>query len=408
VPDLFLFRRHAGSCKAGIKNGRKATDCKCPVWCDGTRDGKRIRRPMGTRDWERAELRLARWEDPDRVDHSLTVEDAIARYLEDCRARHLAESTVTSYRNTLDAFAEFCRHEVILHVTQLAPEHFSRFRGTRTGRSEKAGKPEIIAEAAAAAAVPMRSKSQRKELEHLRSFCKFCVWQNWIVRNWAKRVKPPIEDGAPTLPFEAAEVEAILGACDRIENHNRESAARARVRARALVLLLLYSGFRISDAAKFERSRLDPQTGRLLIRIMKTRAPLYVRLPQGAVDALLALPAESPKYFFWSGMSRLSTIVGSLRRTVECLMKLAIIKGHPHRFRDTFAVRLLEQDVPIRTVQLLLGHSSVQTTERHYAHFVASQQRLLDAATAKLDFGETKKQGPPQVKRKPVRKAAAG
>jgi integrase len=37
-------------------------------------------------------------------------------------------------------------------------------------------------------------------------------------------------------------------------------------------------------------------------------------------------------------------------------------------------------------VQLLLGHTSVQTTEKHYAPFVTSQQRLLDAATDRLDF----------------------
>jgi hypothetical protein len=47
---------------------------------------------------------------------------------------------------------------------------------------------------------------------------------------------------------------------------------------------------------------------------MKTGAPLYVRLPQIALDALAALPVESP-YFFWSGKSKLSCAIGSARRT---------------------------------------------------------------------------------------------
>jgi len=37
-------------------------------------------------------------------------------------------------------------------------------------------------------------------------------------------------------------------------------------------------------------------------------------------------------------------------------------------------------------VQLLLGHTSIKTTEKHYAPFVDSFQRILDAATSKLDF----------------------
>jgi integrase len=52
----------------------------------------------------------------------------------------------------------------------------------------------------------------------------------------------------------------------------------------------------------------------------------------------------------------------------------------PHRFRDTFAVALLEKGVPIETVSILLGHSSVSITEKHYAPWVRSRQLLLEKA----------------------------
>jgi integrase len=187
------------------------------------------------------------------------------------------------------------------------------------------------------------------------------------------------------MPFTQNEVERLLKACERIDNPNKREIARARLRARALVLLLLYSGFRISDAVKLERSALDAN-GRLLVRIMKTRAPLYIRLPDEAVAALLALPVES-KYFFWSGKAKLSTAIGSARRTIDCILDLAEVKdGHPHRFRDTFSVALLNEGADLRTVQLLLGHSSLKTTEKHYAPFVVSMQRILDEAVSKLHF----------------------
>jgi integrase len=62
------------------------------------------------------------------------------------------------------------------------------------------------------------------------------------------------------------------------------------------------------------------------------------------------------------------------------------VEGHPHRFRDTFAVRLLEKGVPIDQVSTLLGHTSVNTTEKYYAPWVRSRQKLLDEAVAALDF----------------------
>jgi len=77
-----------------------------------------------------------------------------------------------------------------------------------------------------------------------------------------------------------------------------------------------------------------------------------------------------------------------VRRTIEVVCKLAGVNGrNPHRFRDTFSVSLLQNGVDIRRVSLLLGHTSIQTTERHYAPYVESFQVQLDAATAGLDFG---------------------
>ena len=80
-------------------------------------------------------------------------------------------------------------------------------------------------------------------------------------------------------------------------------------------------------------------------------------------------------------------IVGNARKTISRVLAVAGFKGHPHRFRDTFSVSLLEKGENLHTVQLLLGHTSIKTTEKHYAPFVESFQRVLDAATSKLDFG---------------------
>jgi len=50
-----------------------------------------------------------------------------------------------------------------------------------------------------------------------------------------------------------------------------------------------------------------------------------------------------------------------------------------HRFRDTFAVELVKAGVPIERVSVLLGHSSIRVTERHYNPWVKARQEQLEA-----------------------------
>ena len=119
---------------------------------------------------------------------------------------------------------------------------------------------------------------------------------------------------------------------------------------------------------------------------MKTGVPLYIKLHPDCISALKALPVESPRYFFWSGNGRVESQTGSARRTVACLAKIAGVPARPHRFRDTFAVELLLAGEDIRKVQLLLGHKSIKTTEKHYAPWVQRFQQGLDTAVSKLAF----------------------
>jgi integrase/recombinase XerD len=96
--------------------------------------------------------------------------------------------------------------------------------------------------------------------------------------------------------------------------------------------------------------------------------PVWSVLPDFVVEALEAAPRLSDQYFFWTGRSTTHTALGIWQRTLRNLFKRAgIEKGYAHRFRDTFAVELLLSGVPTEEVSVLLGHSSIRITQKHYS-----------------------------------------
>jgi integrase/recombinase XerD len=162
---------------------------------------------------------------------------------------------------------------------------------------------------------------------------------------------------SPTLPFEEEQMTAILDACDRypimgIYNHGN------RQRMKALTLLMRYSGLRIGDAVTCARDRLAGS--KLFLYQAKTGTPVYIcPLPPIVTDALSAVEGRNPKYFFWTGNGKRKSAVADDQRSFRKLFELAEVVGHPHMFRDTFAVELLKNGVSLETVSMLLGHASI-------------------------------------------------
>ncbi len=92
------------------------------------------------------------------------------------------------------------------------------------------------------------------------------------------------------------------------------------------------------------------------------------------------MPRISETYFFWTGESEIQSATGDWQRTLKGVFEQAgIPDGHAHRFRDTFAVGLLQAGVPMERVSVLLGHSSIKVTEKHYSPWVRARQEQLEA-----------------------------
>ncbi|MBN9658651.1 MAG: tyrosine-type recombinase/integrase [Acidobacteria bacterium] len=352
--------------------GTKANNCTCPIWVDGIIDGKRIKESLQTRDWniatEKVRRRLLGIE---LKIESVAIDDAVKAYRDDLRARHVKESTIRAYKSTLDHLLKFCADRKLEWMEDITADDLAAFRAGRKGRDGGMLKP----------------TTSRKELETIRALWNLAVERDWIKVNVAKRVRPPKNTSVPTQPFSPDEVTALLEAGDRIDNNNKAWVHWARTRAKALQLVLLYTGLRVGDVATLRRDAVDGKTRYIFLRAKKNGQPVRVKVPDEVIRALDALPKGGEYFFLTTEDQRFEAVTKSFQKTLRSLGKSTKIHCHPHRYRDTFAVELLNNGADIRHVQMLLGHESVKTTEKHYGHFVVAQQKLLDTATDTLRFG---------------------
>jgi integrase/recombinase XerD len=381
---LTIYRRHLATCEHADK-GRSYRRCKCPLWVQGTLSGQPIRKALDLTAWEAASDLVRDWEARGTFSGKIVpVVEAVADFMRDAKARHLTAASLAKmgllFERQLVFWAE---QNGIKYVSQLDVATLREFRGSWADGAISA----------------------TKKLERLRSFFRFAKDSGWIDENPAKLIRSPKVTAKPTLPFTEDEVKRILAACDKYPRKNSLGQDN-RARIRAFVLLLRYSGLRLQDAVTLEASRL--KDGKLFLYTQKTGTPVYLPLPPFVAEALTGIRKASDDRFFWSGVGHPRSCMSVWDRSLRRVFKLASVEnGHAHRFRDTFAVSLLERGVPIEDVSILLGHSNVQVTQRHYSPWVRSRQQRLEERV-KLTWGEdtqpnTSKSAPASTKKRRAR-----
>ncbi len=165
------------------------------------------------------------------------------------------------------------------------------------------------------------------------------------------------------------------------EQAESEYQVRCCIRDIAVIELLFATGMRISELCSLKPTDIDFQNNNILIYGKGAKERV---LQIGNPDVLSALLSyqETFKaditacgYFF---VNRLQHKLSdqSVRFMINHYVNLAGISQHitPHMFRHSFATLLLEQDVDIRYIQRMLGHSSISTTEI-YTHVSNVKQK---------------------------------
>ncbi|HJU10403.1 MAG TPA: tyrosine recombinase [Candidatus Binataceae bacterium] len=150
--------------------------------------------------------------------------------------------------------------------------------------------------------------------------------------------------------------------------------SRSRLRDRAIIEVLYSSGLRVSELTGLDWRDIDDQLGLVMVRSGKGNKDRLVPIGQPALQALQAWRTAAPAQASADG-----PVITNLRgarltpRAVQNIVKRRLLTASittsisPHGLRHSFATHLLNAGADLRSIQEMLGHSSLATTQR-YTH----------------------------------------
>ena len=269
-------------------------------------------------------------------------------------AARLAPRTVEAYRRDLDALAEWLGGP----PSKVTTEELERYLA------------ELRAHGLSGATIARRVAS-------LRSFFRHLVLIGAADANPAAELQLPRRARRLPRALSPSEAERLIDAA--------AGATPRHLRDRALVELLYGAGLRVSEAVGLEKGGVDLDR-RLVRTVGKGGKERVVPVGREAVDALRRYLARGRPHLDRRHRPELflNAQGGALTRAGAFLIlrKLAARAGleperiHPHLLRHTFATHLLEGGADLRSVQEMLGHADLATTEL-YTHVTDRRRREL-------------------------------
>ena len=208
------------------------------------------------------------------------------------------------------------------------------------------------------------AKTVARRLASIKSLFNYLVQAEVICDNPAIHIKTPkVEKKIPTFIQE-----------NKIEDLMKMPSAVTLIgkRDRAILELFYATGIRLNELAGLNIGSVNPQ-GKLL-RVLgkgnKERIVPFGKPAKNALESYLmkrgkswASPQETPLF---TGRGEKRIAVRTIQQRVNIYLK-AVLGGRtgasPHTLRHTFGTHLLENDADIRSIQELLGHSSISSTQ---------------------------------------------
>ena len=256
------------------------------------------------------------------------------------QVKNLSENTTKSYERDLKKLYLFLEKLNVTNYSDIKEETCSAWIGDLYSQNNK-------------------PKSIQRHLSSAKGFFRFLKKNNLISSSPFELVTAP--KSSNTLPdvLSPEDVEQLL---------NFKPSNKIEIRDMAIVELMYSSGLRVSETVNINISDFEENMSflRVIGKGSKTRLVPMGRFAINAINNWLnereKISNNTDALFLNSKCSRLSVRSIQLR-----LKKMAIKQGlppvHPHMLRHSFATHMLESSGDLRTIQELLGHSSLSTTQ---------------------------------------------
>lgn len=238
----------------------------------------------------------------------------------------------------------------------------------------------------------LEPSSIARKIASVRSFCRWMKRQGHVKENPAELLaSPKIRRELPTF-LSADDAAAVMESPDEDTVMSRRAQEAVALRDRALLELLYGSGLRVSEACGLDLGQvsLGERSARVLGKGNKERIVPLGRKAADALRAWLLVRAElahaktralDPHAVFVSTRGRR---LGP--RAAQLLVRRYGLAGagradlHPHALRHTCATHLLDGGADLRSIQEMLGHASLSTTQRYTHVSIAHLLSVYDAA----------------------------
>lgn len=295
----------------------------------------------------------------------MNIKDLKSQFLEYLEIeKNRSPKTIENYNHYLTRFINFAKVENPRDITE---EAIRKYRLTLNRTTDERGKS-------------LKKVTQNYHIIALRSFLKYLAKRD-IRTVPAEKIELGKQEEREVVFLESSELERFLRA--------PQGASLSDLRDRAILETLFSTGLRVSELCSLDQDDIDLKRGEFSVKGKGSKIRLVFLSEQAKAaiasylekrrDADGALFVRVPRGEHFEKFEELRLAPRSIQRIIKKYAIAAGIVGKkvtPHSLRHSFATDLLRNGADIRSVQALLGHSSVTTTQI-YTHVTDKQLREI-------------------------------